>query len=91
MIEEICAKHNATEYKEYNDVILNFYPQYKKLVDDADTMEIKVGQLMFKLPVMTQTVLDPATTMTKRQLYDNGLDIFDLGGNIILNGVCWNI
>lgn len=40
---------------------------------------------------MTKSVFDPASTMTKRELYDNGLDIFDLGGNIILNGVSWNI
>lgn len=91
LIDEICVKHDALKYKEFNDTILNFYPEYKKVKDNADTIEIKVGQLVFKLPVMTQTVLDPASTMSKRELYDNGLDLFDLGGNIILNGVCWNI
>lgn len=79
------------KYKEFNDTILSFYPEYKKIKDDSDTLEIKIGQLIFRLPVMTQTVMDPARNMSKRELYDNGLDLFDLGGNIILNGVCWNI
>ncbi len=70
---------------------MSFYPEYKKIKDDSDTLEIKIGQLIFRLPVMTQTVMDPARNMSKRELYNNGLDLFDLGGNIILNGVCWNI
>lgn len=91
MIDELCAKHDALKYKEFNETILSFYPEYKKVKDDSDILEIKIGQLIFRLPVMTQTVMDPASNMTKRQLYDYGLDLFDLGGNIILNGVCWNI
>jgi len=34
---------------------------------------------------------DPAVKMSRRQKYDAGLDLDDKGGNIVLNGVSWNI
>lgn len=34
---------------------------------------------------------DPASKMTRREKYNYGLDLDDKGGNIILNGVSWNI
>lgn len=40
---------------------------------------------------MTESVFDPVHKMDMRERYDNGLDMFDLGGNIVLNGVAYNI
>lgn len=36
---------------------------------------------------MTMSKMDPATTMTPKQKYECGLDIEEMGGNIILAGI----